>query len=103
MWRLDLRRTRWEARGPISGLLQHFRGELMRASTTADRQVRHERNVLEVKGIRTLIDWVWNSTEGPRSASLPGKMMMLISGQYKAQLTSWEWSECRWVQELGAT
>lgn len=66
MWRMDLRRTRWEAGGPISRLLQYSRREMRRASTRAmvlgmDKR-EHERNMFVVKMIRTLTGWMWSST-----------------------------------------
>lgn len=69
-----MRRTRKEAEGPISRLLQRSRGEWMRASTTADGEETHEGNTLAVKEIRTLIGWA------RVRPLLPGKRLLLVSG-----------------------
>lgn len=62
-----------EAEGPISRLLQHSRGELMRASTTADGRVKHGGNVLEVKEISSLIGCA------QVRLLLPRKTLLLVS------------------------
>lgn len=60
-----MRRTIWEAGGPIS------RKERMRGSARAVvlgiEKRGHERNMLEIKMIRTLTGWMGRKTEGPRS------------------------------------
>lgn len=45
VWRMDLRRTRWEARGPIIRLLQYSRREFRRAMVLWTDERRHGRNV----------------------------------------------------------